>query len=344
MVGGSMFSGVSRATIIAASFLFCSVAGAGDDRHGWYFGLEAGIGFVTDADLDGSPNSYGYDMGWAAIGTAGYRFEDPLRFEFELGFRDNSADEINSAPAVMGEVRELSGFANLLWDVSSPESRWGLNLGVGLGADNVRFKDHAGIDSREVVPAGQGIIGLTYKAGPHWEYVLNYRIVYVDQGSYETTVGLGTVTGETDFVKHTVTLGFRFGYDEPAAAAPPPAPPPPPPPPPPPAARQFIVFFGFGKANLTAEAQAVVAEAAAAAKAQGSAKILIVGHTDTVGSSDSNHQLSLRRADAVKDELTRLGISPDAITASGKGESELMVQTGDGVKEPQNRRATIDLN
>jgi outer membrane protein OmpA-like peptidoglycan-associated protein len=32
-----------------------------------------------------------------------------------------------------------------------------------------------------------------------------------------------------------------------------------------------------------------------------------------------------------------------AITAGGQGESELIVKTGDGVKEPQNRRATIDL-
>jgi outer membrane protein OmpA-like peptidoglycan-associated protein len=31
------------------------------------------------------------------------------------------------------------------------------------------------------------------------------------------------------------------------------------------------------------------------------------------------------------------------ITTSGKGETELMVQTGNGVKEPQNRRATVDL-
>jgi hypothetical protein len=31
------------------------------------------------------------------------------------------------------------------------------------------------------------------------------------------------------------------------------------------------------------------------------------------------------------------------ISASDKGETELLVQTGDGVKEPQNRRATIDL-
>ena len=33
-----------------------------------------------------------------------------------------------------------------------------------------------------------------------------------------------------------------------------------------------------------------------------------------------------------------------AISATGRGETELLVKTGDNVKEPQNRRATIDLN
>ena len=37
------------------------------------------------------------------------------------------------------------------------------------------------------------------------------------------------------------------------------------------------------------------------------------------------------------------GIAEDKISPTGKGETELLVQTGDGVKEPQNRRATIDL-
>ena len=115
------------------------------------------------------------------------------------------------------------------------------------------------------------------------------------------------------------------------------------PPPPPPAIKQFIVFFGFNKYNLTAEAQAVVAEAASAAKSQGAASIAIVGHTDTVGGNAYNQKLSEKRAGAVKDELVRLGIPGDKISAMGKGETELLVQTGDSVKEPQNRRATIDL-
>jgi OmpA-OmpF porin, OOP family len=37
------------------------------------------------------------------------------------------------------------------------------------------------------------------------------------------------------------------------------------------------------------------------------------------------------------------GVPASAISATGKGETELMVQTGDGVKEPQNRRAQINL-
>ena len=337
MAGTTMwFSGASRGAIIAASLGLCAGVASADGKHGWYFGLEAGATFASDADLEGTPNSYSFDMGWAGFAVAGYKFEDPLRIEIEAGLRDNNADVANA------ELRELTGFANLLWDNSPSDRGWGMVLGFGLGVDNARFKDHVGVDSREVVPAAQGIIGLNYSVSDHWEWTLNYRLLYADVGAYETTVGNNVVTGETDFVKHTITLGIRYGYDDP----PPPPPPAAPPPPPPPVAapKQFIVFFGFNKSNLTAEGQAVVSEAASAANASGSARIVIVGHTDSVGSSAYNDELSLRRANAVKDELTKLGISGDAISASGKGETELMVQTGDGVKEPQNRRATIDLN
>src|SRR5690606_31654894 len=125
----------------------------------------------------------------------------------------------------------------------------------------------------------------------------------------------------------------------------PPAPPPPPPPPPaePPVPKQFVVFFGHDKANLTEEAARVIADAADAAKRSGSAALSITGHTDSSGSAVYNQRLSLRRADAVKRELVRLGFAENNISMGGKGESELIVKTADGIKEPQNRRATIDL-
>ena len=104
------------------------------------------------------------------------------------------------------------------------------------------------------------------------------------------------------------------------------------------------MFFGFNKYNLTSEALRVISEAVVAAKETGSASILITGHTDTVGSNGYNERLSMRRSNVVKGEMVRQGISTSSISANGKGETELLVQTADGVKEPQNRRSSIDLN
>ena len=66
------------------------------------------------------------------------------------------------------------------------------------------------------------------------------------------------------------------------------------------APEQFVIFFGFDKCNITAEADAVLSEAASAAKATGAASIRIVGHTDTMGSNTYNEKLSNCRADAAK--------------------------------------------
>jgi len=87
----------------------------------------------------------------------------------------------------------------------------------------------------------------------------------------------------------------------------------------------------------------VLSQAADTAKKLGSAAIQIVGHTDTSGSPKYNQKLSECRANAAKTNLVGKGIATGSITTSGKGEGELMVQTADGVKEPQNRRATVDL-
>ena len=134
-----------------------------------------------------------------------------------------------------------------------------------------------------------------------------------------------------------------------APPAPPPAPPAlivaevPPAPAPPPAISRYIVFFDFDKSNLSPEAEQVIGAAVNSAKNTGMARILVTGHTDTVGSQRYNQALSERRAGAVKAEMMRLGLNSSDIATVGKSFSEPLVSTGPGVREPQNRRAVIDL-
>ena len=117
--------------------------------------------------------------------------------------------------------------------------------------------------------------------------------------------------------------------------------PPPPAPPAPPAPRNFLVFFDFDKATLTPRALDIVREAASVAKSGQNARVTCTGHTDTAGPASYNMALSLRRANTVKDALVREGVPATSISVVGKGETSLLVQTKDGVREPQNRRVEI---
>src|SRR6267154_5071444 len=100
----------------------------------------------------------------------------------------------------------------------------------------------------------------------------------------------------------------------------------------------FMVFFDWDRYNLSQQALTTIQQAANAFKAKGSARITATGHTDTSGPESYNMALSLRRANAVKDALVRDGVPSAAITVIGRGEAGLLVQTADGVREPQNRR------
>ena len=130
--------------------------------------------------------------------------------------------------------------------------------------------------------------------------------------------------------------------------APPPAPlaeasPPPAPLAPEVRTREFMVFFDFDKSYLTSEAKEIVAKAVDSAMRLGSVRIVVTGHTDTVGSRRYNQALSERRAASVKAEMLRDGMPRTEILTMGRNFSEPLIATGPGVREPQNRRAVIDL-
>jgi outer membrane protein OmpA-like peptidoglycan-associated protein len=136
-----------------------------------------------------------------------------------------------------------------------------------------------------------------------------------------------------------------------ARPAPPPAPTPAPAPAPvsapapaqPAPASNFTVYFDFDSWTLKAEQLKVLDDVINTARTGGQANINIVGHTDTSGPSDYNQRLSVRRANVVVEALVQMGARRTALHASGVGETDLAVQTEDGVKEAQNRRTVITL-
>jgi outer membrane protein OmpA-like peptidoglycan-associated protein len=323
--------------------------------NGWYIGLEGGGNWNSDNDAGFAtvpplfaPVDIEFDTGWAALATIGYAFPDSgWRVEGEYGYRHNDVDAIGGLPA-NGELTANTLMANVLYDFKLMD-RLTLSVGAGAGAEHSTFDDGVIDQDEDYNFAYQGIAGLSYAMTPRMDLTLNYRYLRTDESSYH-----GAHLAHTDYYaldegeKQTLTIGLRYDLyrdEAPMVQAPVVAPPPAPPAEPAPAApRQFVVFFGFDKSNLTTEAEKVISEAADAAKADGAATVIVVGHADTSGSPQYNQRLSERRANVVRGALVARGIDGGKITASGKGETELLVQTGDGVKEPQNRRATIDLN
>jgi len=113
--------------------------------------------------------------------------------------------------------------------------------------------------------------------------------------------------------------------------------------PPPPATSDFTVYFDFDSWTLTAEDLTVLTNVINTARTGGQSHITVVGHTDTSGSADYNQKLSVRRANVVVEALVDMGARRNAIQASGVGETDLAVKTGDNVKEAKNRRTVVDL-
>jgi OOP family OmpA-OmpF porin len=104
---------------------------------------------------------------------------------------------------------------------------------------------------------------------------------------------------------------------------------------------RYTVYFDFDRATLTPQSQEVIKTAIAASTKMGATEISVTGHADRAGSEDYNIDLSLRRANTVRDMASLLGADINKIGVGGRGEADPAVATQDGVRMPSNRRAEI---
>jgi len=169
-----------------------------------------------------------------------------------------------------------------------------------------------------VLPAPDGHVGTIVVKGPQSEQVLNsaYASVRIE-GASQTTAVLDAGQVREMFGS---TLDALPGV-----------------------ATSFTLYFVEGKDELTPESQAQLESVFAELKRRPLPDIVVIGHTDTVGSLDFNDKLSRARADRMRELLIERGLPGERIQAAGRGKRELLVPTEDNVSEPRNRRVEINV-
>ena len=104
------------------------------------------------------------------------------------------------------------------------------------------------------------------------------------------------------------------------------------------------VNFETGSDVLTASAKAVLDQQAAALKGQPGMAVIIGGHTDNRGAEAYNFNLSVQRAEAVRDYLIAQGIAGDRLTARGFGEAQPRASNDTAEGRQQNRRVELKVS
>ena len=303
------------AAAAAAAMLAAPVAAHAQwGTPGFYIGAQGGVNWMMNLDL---PISTDEKIGWAAGGMVGYDFV-PFRVELEGIYRTNKASPSGALSGT--HITSIAGMVNVLWDIF-PTATFSPHIGGGLGAVHLES---------QIEFAGQLIGGVAIRLTDDLRLSFDYKFF-----AAISNPRINNTNTKFNYYNHTGLVALQYKF--PTAA-------PPPPEAPVPAVRKtFMVFFDWDRANITAQAAATIKEAADTYKAGGSSRITATGHADRSGSDQYNMGLGLRRANAVKGELVRNGVPAANIAVVTRGESMPLVQTADGVREPQNRRVEIVL-
>ena len=217
--------------------------------HSPYVGVEGGVLFVEDMDVDyddgvldlANAVTVTHNTGFDVDVIAGYDF-GMLRLEGELGYKRAGVNQLRLDPLISGggpsdnfdasgRGRALSAMINLLLDFGDDDGLSGYaGAGVGLAsvkysaATDTPFGPLAFSDTDSGI-AWQGILGLRYAVGSNIDVGLKYRFFNVPNlkfGSDDTQRLPIDLDGR--WRSHSIMASLIYNF-----AAPPPPPPPPPP-------------------------------------------------------------------------------------------------------------------
>lgn len=195
-------------------------------------------------------------------------------------------------------------------------STTGLLLALLLSACGTRLPNSYVV----LVPDPDGAVGQVIVSGNKGHQVLTQsgQVAAMDGGAVNIVMSFGQIATE-------------FGDARTAQPEPP---------------EHFMLYFLSGGTRLTPESEIEFAEILSRWKVRGQhaiSEVVVIGHTDTVGSDESNVALSMQRARSVADRLRDAGMKLGALTLESHGEKHPLVPTKDGVPEPRNRRVQVTL-
>ena len=360
-----------RGAILATALFATPLAASAQPIEGLYVSLGAGLHIPQNPRVTtGSPGfgtstmtleeGYGFD----ALASVGYGLGNGMRFEVEGNFNRTGIRQLNGTPfpttASDGHVRNFGVMGNVLFDMDIGVPWVYPYVGVGAGyqwtkLSGVAFRQNGGpfsfsTDDTSGALAGQAIVGASFPIPqmPGLSATLDYRFMDILGGEKfggTSTLAGGAVVPATlklrNQFNHSIIFGVRYAFNTPAPAPAPEAAPQPVAAPAPAPARSYLVFFDWDKATLTDRARQIIKEAADNSTRVQYTRIEVNGYTDTSGTPRYNQGLSIRRAKAVQAELVADRVPQNAITIQGFGDTHLLVPTGAGVREPQNRRVEI---
>jgi OOP family OmpA-OmpF porin len=193
-------------------------------------------------------------------------------------------------------------------------------LTAACGPQRPRTPQRSGQDLIVLLPDGDGSTGKVEVSNPSGRVTL-------DTARASTLIAVGQAPGPVTELSEA-EIQRIFG---PALAAQPPAP------------ILFTLFFEFDSEELTDTSRQMVTEVLQVVKKYPVPRVTVVGHTDTTGSAESNIELGLRRANAVRALLVDIGLDAAAIDSTSHGEAALLIPTADGIFEPRNRRVDVTV-